>query len=461
MSEEQKDLYKKDFSDKNSSIVNSSTLSLHIAAYENSVEASHANECNEVEGLNKNNGKLSMSEKWRNAKHILSVSTSIVQNPFEFPRQQKEDQSTNPEVMQFKASQRLLNPNQKKGDFEQAMDVKDRRSAANRRALLPGEWACVDAKCAHINSERRKHDCEACGTSKPQKKGPIPEIGKDGADKSKGLFSADDWVCTKCGNVNWARRNTCNMCNAHKNADTEQRTGYGGGYMERQNVEYKEKNDVGDEEFDEFGRRKRKGGRQYNEDDDFEEKKPKLKEEDDDEEEDDDDPAVLAKYKLLSDDEEDEGDDEDLSKYDLTADPDVLEKKDEVLSKWNTGRSGSVVSSDCSCSCSGGECSCPEDEEDERSNGRSNEKYRNESREKDSKNRSKSRERDERSKDRERSKDYGRSRDRSRERERERRSPERKRDYDSRGHRDKDRQYDRHRGGRDDGYRSRHKDYRR
>lgn len=40
------------------------------------------------------------------------------------------------------------------------------------------------------------------------------EIGKAMAEKSKGLFSADDWQCTKCGNVNWARRNQCNVCNA-------------------------------------------------------------------------------------------------------------------------------------------------------------------------------------------------------------------------------------------------------
>jgi rubrerythrin len=40
------------------------------------------------------------------------------------------------------------------------------------------------------------------------------EIGKAMAEKSKGLFSADDWQCTKCGNVNWARRHQCNVCNA-------------------------------------------------------------------------------------------------------------------------------------------------------------------------------------------------------------------------------------------------------
>lgn len=91
------------------------------------------------------------------------------------------------------------------------MDTKDRRQS-NRRVLQPGEWACSDAKCAHVNSERRRH-CESCGSGtfmlalfsifntyfadKPQRKGPIAEIGKEGAEKSKGLFSEADWVCTK------------------------------------------------------------------------------------------------------------------------------------------------------------------------------------------------------------------------------------------------------------------------
>lgn len=42
------------------------------------------------------------------------------------------------------------------------------------------------------------------------------EIGKAAAEKSRGLFSADDWQCNKCGNVNWARRQQCNVCNAPK-----------------------------------------------------------------------------------------------------------------------------------------------------------------------------------------------------------------------------------------------------
>uniref|UniRef100_A0AC34GY17 Uncharacterized protein n=1 Tax=Panagrolaimus sp. ES5 TaxID=591445 RepID=A0AC34GY17_9BILA len=126
-------------------LLNSSTLSLHIAAYENSVEAyAQTNELNEEKkGSKTDNGKL-----WKNAKQIIAGLVSVVQNPFEFPRQQK-NQTGEPEVMQFKASQRLLNPNELKTErsnyvstytkpanrLEQVQEMFERRKANDQNDI--------------------------------------------------------------------------------------------------------------------------------------------------------------------------------------------------------------------------------------------------------------------------------------------------------------------------------------
>uniref|UniRef100_A0AC34F2G6 Uncharacterized protein n=1 Tax=Panagrolaimus sp. ES5 TaxID=591445 RepID=A0AC34F2G6_9BILA len=100
-----------------SSINSSSTLSLHIAAYENLREVASNSDADKNENLKKKNLKLGLNMKCKNPKRTLTGLPSSFPNPFEFPRQQ-ENQSNHPEVMQFKASQRLLNPNQMNANNE-------------------------------------------------------------------------------------------------------------------------------------------------------------------------------------------------------------------------------------------------------------------------------------------------------------------------------------------------------
>lgn len=206
-----------------------------------------------------------------------------------------------------------------------ALLLASKMSTKNFR-VSDGDWICPDKKCGNVNFARRT-SCNRCGREKTTEakmmKAGGTEIGKTLAEKSRGLFSANDWQCKTCSNVNWARRSECNMCNTPKYAKLEERTGYGGGFNERENVEYIEREES-DGEYDEFGRKKKKyRGKAVGPASilkEVEDKESEGEEEDEDED--------LSKYKL---DEDEDEDDADLSKYNL----DASEEEDSNKKKSN------------------------------------------------------------------------------------------------------------------------------
>eukprot|EP00118_Oscarella_pearsei_P024614 m.306430 g.306430 ORF g.306430 m.306430 type:complete len:211 (+) comp41228_c0_seq1:105-737(+) len=182
---------------------------------------------------------------------------------------------------------------------------------ATRFKMSEGDWLCPDAKCGNVNFARRDK-CNRCDADKPNQSNEDKlsgghEIGKAAAEKSGGLFSSNDWQCKSCGNVNWARRSTCNICHAPRVVVEEKRTGLGGGYKENEDIEYVRRDDS-DGEYDEFGRKKKK----------FRAKVPASSNEL---------PTTVKEgekngKQLQLKDEEDDSEEEDMSKYDLADDDD-------------------------------------------------------------------------------------------------------------------------------------------
>lgn len=123
--------------------------------------------------------------------------------------------------------------------------------------------------------------CNRCGSARPAgaSGGGMGAAGRGrgrGSNESpnharqagtSGLFGPNDWPCPMCGNINWAKRTKCNICNTNKPGHSEGgvRGGRGGGYKELDEEEIEEtkrrrreaEEDDG-ELYDEFGNLKKK-----------------------------------------------------------------------------------------------------------------------------------------------------------------------------------------------------------
>ncbi|KAI3472101.1 hypothetical protein Pfo_029389 [Paulownia fortunei] len=157
-----------------------------------------------------------------------------------------------------------------------------RGDAVGKAWQQDGDWLCSNTSCGNVNFAFRGV-CNRCGTARPAGAsgsgasgggrgrghgghdlgGNTPAVGATGG----GLFGPNDWPCPMCGNINWAKRTKCNICNTNKPGISEGgvRGGRGGGYKELDEEEIEEtkrrrreaEEDDG-EMYDEFGNLKKK-----------------------------------------------------------------------------------------------------------------------------------------------------------------------------------------------------------
>ncbi|KAL8517647.1 hypothetical protein ACS0TY_015762 [Phlomoides rotata] len=156
-----------------------------------------------------------------------------------------------------------------------------RGDAVGKAWQQDGDWLCTNTSCGNVNFAFRGV-CNRCGTARPagasgggaagggrgRGRGSHDSGGPArGAGATGGLFGPNDWSCPMCGNINWAKRSKCNICNTNKPGTSEGgvRGGRGGGYKELDEEEIEEtkrrrreaEEDDG-EMYDEFGNLKKK-----------------------------------------------------------------------------------------------------------------------------------------------------------------------------------------------------------
>ncbi|KAL3502245.1 hypothetical protein ACH5RR_036694 [Cinchona calisaya] len=153
-----------------------------------------------------------------------------------------------------------------------------RGDASGKTWQQEGDWVCPNTSCTNVNFAFRGV-CNRCGSARPAGvSGGVAGTGGRGTGQggqelgsSKvavgGLFGPNDWPCPMCGNINWAKRTKCNICNTNKPGHNEGgvRGGRGGGYKELDEEEIeetkrrrKEAEEDDGEMYDEFGNLKKK-----------------------------------------------------------------------------------------------------------------------------------------------------------------------------------------------------------
>ncbi|XP_057861299.1 transcription initiation factor TFIID subunit 15 [Cryptomeria japonica] len=155
-----------------------------------------------------------------------------------------------------------------------------RGETAGKAWQQEGDWLCPNTSCGNVNFAFRGV-CNRCGTARPAGSSGAGGMGGGrgrgrgnsesgrgrGVGGPPGLFGPNDWPCPMCGNVNWAKRTKCNVCNTSKPGHNEGgvRGGRAGGYKELDEAEIEEtrrrrreaEEDDG-EMYDEFGNLKKK-----------------------------------------------------------------------------------------------------------------------------------------------------------------------------------------------------------
>uniref|UniRef100_A0A914PPQ2 Uncharacterized protein n=1 Tax=Panagrolaimus davidi TaxID=227884 RepID=A0A914PPQ2_9BILA len=134
--------------DGNSLNTNESTLSLHIAAYEKSFEDVASDTLN---GKNKEDIKHGTP---RPIKKVKQTSTFVIQNLFEFPRQQRSNTSE-PELSQFRASQRLLSPIEATNNNQQRIQQQQQQYPVAVQQRQPLRYP--EVRMQHYSPQRSGH----------------------------------------------------------------------------------------------------------------------------------------------------------------------------------------------------------------------------------------------------------------------------------------------------------------